>query len=110
MKIIEKKMVRQWDKVEQIRIERRILEQVDHPFIVKFYGAFKSINHLHLLLDFCPGSEIFYHLAWKDAMSERHALFYFGETLLAIEYLHSKGILYWDLKPENILIDVDGHI
>jgi len=43
-------------------------------------------------------------------MSERHALFYFSEVLLAIEYLHSNGILFRDLKPENILIDVDGHI
>jgi serum/glucocorticoid-regulated kinase 2 len=30
--------------------------------------------------------------------------------LSAIEFLHSKGILYRDLKPENIIIDPDGHI
>jgi len=43
-------------------------------------------------------------------MTEEIAKFYFGEVLLAIEYLHSKGILFWDLKPENILIDEEGHI
>lgn len=63
MKIIEKKMVKQRDKVEQILTERMILERVDHPFIIKFYGAFKSTAHLHILLDFCPGGEIFFHLA-----------------------------------------------
>lgn len=29
---------------------------------------------------------------------------------MAIEHLHSKGILYRDLKPENIIIDADGHV
>lgn len=43
-------------------------------------------------------------------MSEKTSKFYFASVLLGIEYLHSKGILFWDLKPENLLIDLDGFI
>jgi serine/threonine protein kinase len=33
-----------------------------------------------------------------------------AETVLALEYLHSRGIIHRDLKPDNLLIDQEGHI
>lgn len=33
-----------------------------------------------------------------------------AELVLAIEFLHSKDVVYRDMKPENILIDSKGHI
>lgn len=34
--------------------------------------------------------------------------FYLAELTLAVEHLHSFGIVYRDLKPENILLDAQG--
>jgi serine/threonine protein kinase len=42
--------------------------------------------------------------------SDDQASFYISQILLAIEHLHTLGIIYRDLKPENILLDGDGYV
>ena len=61
-------------------------------------------------MDFAEGGELFYMLREKGRMSENEAIFYSAQIVLAIEHLHSMGVLYRDLKPENILLDKSGYL
>lgn len=63
-----------------------------------------------MILDFCPGGELFFHLQQFSRFSEESARFYFAELCLAVEYLHLQNVIHRDIKPENILLDVEGHI
>lgn len=110
MKVIKKDLIKMKDKVRQIMMERKILEEIECPFTIKLHWAFQSEKYLHLVLDYCPGGELFYHLSKHSKFSEEIAKFYFCEVLLAINYLHNETIIFRDLKPENILMDINGHI
>jgi serine/threonine protein kinase len=109
MKSIEKKKIIQEKLQPHLMAEKEILSTVRSPFIAKLHWAFQTRNKLHLVMDFYPGGELYYHLKNIRQFSENHARFYFAEILLGLRSLHRKEIAYRDLKPENIVIDVDGH-
>lgn len=110
MKILRKTHLLKKQQISRTRTERKVLSIVDHPFIMKLHFAFQTEDRLFLVLDYCAGGELFFHLSRHKRFSEGWTRFYTAELLLALEHLHSKGIIYRDLKPENILLDSSGHV
>ncbi|XP_060523767.1 ribosomal protein S6 kinase alpha-2 isoform X2 [Cylas formicarius] len=91
-------------------MERNILVDVEHPFIVKLHYAFQTAGKLYLILDFLRGGDLFSRLSKEVMFTEEDVKFYLAELALALNHLHLVGIIYRDLKPENILLDAEGHI
>jgi len=110
MKILRKSHLVKRRQIERTRTERKVLSVVNHPFIMKLHYAFQSDDKLYLVLDYCPGGELFFHLSRFRRFPERVARFYAAELLLAIGHLHKRGIIYRDLKPENVLLDAEGNV
>jgi len=111
LKIMSKaRIFQQEQRLQRVIAEKRILARLDHPFVVSLHWAFQTSTHLFLVLDFCGGGELFYHLLKRKQFEQPDAMFYFSEIVLGLEYLHSQQVLYRDLKPENCLLDNDGHI
>ena len=63
-----------------------------------------------MMLEYVVGGELFSHLRRAGRFTTDITRFYASEILLAVEYLHSKDIIYRDLKTENLLLDHSGHI
>jgi len=106
----KRKLVTHEKKLERAIAEKRVLARMSHPFVVSLHWAFQTRGHLFMVLDYCAGGELFFHLQRKRRFPEEDARFYICEILLGLEYMHSQGILYRDLKPENVLLDADGHV
>lgn len=109
MKVLKKATLKVRDKV-RTKLERNILADVNHPFLVKLQYAFQTEGKLYLILDFLRGGDLFTRLSKEVMFTEEDVKFYLAELALALDHLHSLGIIYRDLKPENILLDSEGHI
>jgi tRNA A-37 threonylcarbamoyl transferase component Bud32 len=110
MKVLMKASILKRNQVEHTKTERTVLEHIRHPFIVTLRYAFQNKANLYLVLDYCAGGELFFHLGKDGKFDEKRAKFYSAQIVLALEYLHDLGIVYRDLKPENVLLDANGNI
>ncbi|KAJ3345520.1 camp-dependent protein kinase catalytic subunit [Entophlyctis luteolus] len=97
-------------QIKHVTSEKNILAMLRSPFVVDLITTFQDRKHLYLVLEYIPGGDMFSHIRKHVRFSEPIARFYTVEIILALEYIHSKDVIYRDLKPENILIDVRGHI
>lgn len=109
MKVIDKKYLIRNHQLRYAITECNILKQSNNPFIIKLHYSFQTPDYLYMILDYCPGGDLGFHLE-ANLFEEDEAKFYIAELVLAIEYLHKMNVIYRDLKPENILIYKDGHI
>jgi len=110
MKVLKKEQVVKRKQFEHTMAERRILEEIDHPFIVSLRFAFQTTQKLYMVFDYFNGGELFHYLSKGGRFSEERSRFYAAEIALGLEHIHAQNIIYRDLKPENLLLDADGHI
>lgn len=110
IKVLDKQKMMEKNVVEFVMNEKNILSQVSNEFIVRGVYTFQSKKFLYMVMEFMKGGDFSSLLENVGAFEEDTAKFYIGQIVLALEYLHSKGVIHRDLKPDNILIDGDGRI
>ena len=94
MKILKKKAMIKRNQVNHIKTERKIMELIDHPFIVKLIYAFQTAQKLYMVMDYCPGGELFYHIQRVERFNEEAVKFYGAQLVLALDHLHKNNIIY----------------
>ncbi|KAG7037059.1 putative serine/threonine protein kinase IREH1 [Cucurbita argyrosperma subsp. argyrosperma] len=110
IKVLKKADMIRKNAVESILAERDILISVRNPFVVRFFYSFTCRENLYLVMEYLNGGDLYSLLRNLGCLDEEVARVYIAEVVLALEYLHSLGVVHRDLKPDNLLIAHDGHI
>ena len=95
------------DKGDTDRFQREInaMAFLRHENLVALYDFFWDELNFYMIIDFCPGGELFDYIVNHDKLDEPTAALIFQQIASALQYCHSLGVAHRDLKPENVLID-----
>ncbi|EKF32920.1 serine/threonine-protein kinase Nek1, putative,protein kinase, putative, partial [Trypanosoma cruzi marinkellei] len=101
---------------ERLRAKKEILvmNDVDHPNIVKFRESFSGANSVNIIMEHCEST-------LEELIEQRQAdggepfpedviIEWMAELLCALAYLHSRSILHRDIKTSNIFITRKNHV
>ena len=110
LKVMSIRKMVELKQTEHVRWEREVLQELNHPFIIRMHRCFHDSTNLYMLLEYVQGGELFSRLRKLKRFSLSQTLFYASQVLLSVEHMHQMDVIYRDLKPENILIDKEGYI
>ena len=89
--------------VSQVRDEMSVLQVLDHPNVVSYYGIEPHRDKVYIFMEYCSGGSLAGLLEHGRIGDETVILVYTLQMLEGLAYLHQSGIVHRDVKPESKL-------
>lgn len=93
-------------------MEINLLQQLNHPNIIKHLGSYIYGNDLYIVLEHAGGgdlSRLLTHFAKKGRkVPEENIWKYFKSITSALVHMHEKRVMHRDIKPANVFMTADG--
>lgn len=86
IKVIARSKIKNW---ERFQTEVKILQQLDHPHVIKLYEYFEDEENVYLVTELCAGGELFDRIIESEFFSEDVAATVFKQILQALNYCHT---------------------
>lgn len=94
---------------EDIEAELEVMKQLDHPNILRVFQWFETEDHFSFVLEAAFGGDL------RDALARAREVGSIGlgsccvrsvaqQSLYALSYIHSRGVIHRDIKPANLLL------
>ncbi|XP_010617695.1 maternal embryonic leucine zipper kinase isoform X4 [Fukomys damarensis] len=89
----------------RVKTEIDALKNLRHQHICQLYHVLETAKKIFIVLEYCPGGELFDYIISQDRLSEEETRVVFRQIVASVAYVHSQGYAHRDIKPENFLFD-----
>lgn len=110
MKRIRKDVLIEKKQIENTQNEKKILLDLEHPFLLGMSYVIQNDLRIYFFLDFIEGGNLYQNMYKVKRFKEHQVKFFAAQLVLGFAFLHDHGIVHRDLKPENVLLGADGYL
>lgn len=89
--------------------EQAIQSRFDHPSIARVYDIGMAEGHPYMAMEYFEGMPIDEYCR-KNQLGVHERIGLIIQACVAIEHVHSLGIVHGDIKPRNLLVTPDGEL
>ena len=93
---------------ERLFREARSAGMLSHPGIVTIYDVEQQGDLAYIAMEYVDGPTLDHVMNEPGPIAPDRIFSILGQTAVALDYAHSKGIVHRDIKPANIMIAKDG--
>ena len=93
---------------ERLFREARSAGMLSHPGIVTIYDVEQQGDLAYIAMEYVDGPTLDQVLSEPEPLDSTRMFSILGQTAVALDYAHSKGIVHRDIKPANIMLSEDG--
>ncbi|CAF1203251.1 unnamed protein product [Adineta steineri] len=98
--------------IEDCKREISLLQQLNHPNVIKYISHFVEDNDLYIVLELASAGDlaqmIKHFIKHNKRMTEKTIWKFFCQICSGLEHMHSKRIMHRDIKPANIFVSAEG--
>jgi serine/threonine-protein kinase len=105
VKVLRKELADEPEFVSRFEREATLLQQLDHPNLVKLIELVHGPEGMFLLLEWAEGTRLDQLLREQGPFASDDALSVLRQLADALGALHAAGIVHRDLKPENLMVE-----
>ncbi len=95
---------------ERFRQEARAAANLSHPNIVTVHDFGLDQNHLFIVMEYVPGTDLKTQIKEKKQFSVAETLKLIIQACQGVGYAHRAGLVHCDIKPHNMLVSPDGRL
>jgi len=96
------------DKRDMLKNEAVIYLSLEHPHIARLFDVYEDTTEVSLVMQYCSGGTLEHALKTRGAFAEHEFRGVAVHMLMAVNYIHQRGIVHRDIKPRNWVYEADG--
>ncbi|EMB9228752.1 serine/threonine protein kinase [Vibrio harveyi] len=112
LKVLQKEYASQPETARMLIREAQQTQKLSHPNIIRVYDFGVDGEIYFLVMEYVDGETLegLIQRSRPDGLKYNAALSILNQTLDALSYAHSLGVVHADLKPANIILTSEGKV